>query len=394
MIFQTIDDKSECIGTYTEGKLHYDNFPQDLTKTWKYSGSLVDMNIEYAWLLCEGRALNQVCPPELQETLKKTQKRLRAYIKSFQIAKINMRDHCIFDLVPEDFLKEFCEIKNKITEHVFENYEKPGCYEHLNNIQKLLYKIRYQNLNLNNEECKNLHLSSRNSTRAKALLKGPRYIDYNLFGTATGRLTTYSESFPILTVQKEFRKLLKPHNEWFLSLDYNAAEVRTFIALAGEQQPQEDVHQWHIKNLIEGGLTREDAKTRFFAWLYNPEAADDEFNIYHREKLLDNWYDQGYIITEFKRRIPVSRRKALNYLIQSTTADLVMERATILDTFLEDKKSFISHIVHDEIVVDLANDERNLIPEIKEIFANNKLDKFLVNLTCGKNYYDLKELKL
>ena len=78
MIFQTIDDKSECIGIYTAGKLHYDNFPQDLTRTWKYSGSLVDMNIEYAWLLCEGLALNQACPLELQETLKKTQKRLRA----------------------------------------------------------------------------------------------------------------------------------------------------------------------------------------------------------------------------------------------------------------------------------------------------------------------------
>ena len=151
-----------------------------------------------------------------------------------------MRDHCIFDLVPEDFLKEFCEIKNKITEYVFETHTKPECYEHLHNIEKLLYKIRYQPLNLNNEGCKNLHLSSRDSRRAKLLLSGPNYIDYNLFGTVTGRLTTYSQSFPVLTTQKEFRKLLKPHNDWFLSLDYNAAEVRTFIALAGEKQPQED----------------------------------------------------------------------------------------------------------------------------------------------------------
>ena len=118
MIFQTIDDKAECIGIYTDGKLYYENFPENLTKTWKYSASLVDTTADYAWLYAEGLALNQVCPPELHEALKKTQKRLRAYIKSFQIAKVSMRDHCIFDLVPEDFLKEFCEIKNKITEHV------------------------------------------------------------------------------------------------------------------------------------------------------------------------------------------------------------------------------------------------------------------------------------
>jgi len=394
MIFQTIDDKSECIGIYADGKLSYDNFPQNLTKTWKYSGSLTNADVEYACLYCEGLALNQVCPTDLTLRLKAAQKRLRAYIQSFRIAKVDMRDHCIFDLVPEDFLKEFCEIKNKITEHVFETHERPECYDHLNNVQKLLYKIRYQNLNLNNDECKNLHLSSRNSNRAKTLLNGPQYIDYNLFGTVTGRLTTCSKSFPILTVQKDFRKLLKPHNDWLLSLDYNAAEVRTFIALAGEQQPQEDVHEWHIKNLIEGEINREAAKTKFFDWLYNPEASDNEFNHYHRKKVLDKWYNNGYIKTVFNRNILVDRRKALSYLIQSTTADLVLDRAVALDKYFKDKKSFISHIVHDEIVVDLADSERKLAPEIKEIFSNNKLDKFLVNLTCGKNYLELKELKL
>jgi len=305
-----------------------------------------------------------------------------------------MRDHCIFDLVPEDFLKEFCEVKNKITEYVFERYEKPECYDHLHDMQKLLHKIRYQELNLNNQGCKSLHFSSRNSARVTALLRGPQYVDYNAFGTVTGRLTTHAESFPMLTVQKEFRKLLKPHNEWFLSLDYNAAEVRTFIGLAGEPQPAEDVHQWHIKNLIQGEIDREDAKIKFFAWLYNPEASNDEFNIYHREKVLDKWYEEGYISTMFNRKIPVDARKALNYLIQSTTSDLVLERAIVLDKFLTDKKSFISHIVHDEVVVDLADEDRHLVPEIKEIFANNKLARFLVNLSCGENYYDLKELKL
>jgi len=394
LYFQAIDDKAQCIGVYANGALHYEDFPTLLTRTWKYTGSLHSSDVEYAWLLVEGRSLNEVCPPEVQPHLLKTQKRLRAYIKSFQLAKIDMRDHCIFDLVPEDFLKEFCEVKNKITEYVFERYEKPECYDHLHDMQKLLHKIRYQELNLNNQGCKSLHFSSRNSARVTALLRGPQYVDYNAFGTVTGRLTTHAESFPMLTVQKEFRKLLKPHNEWFLSLDYNAAEVRTFIGLAGEPQPAEDVHQWHIKNLIQGEIDREDAKIKFFAWLYNPEASNDEFNIYHREKVLDKWYEEGYISTMFNRKIPVDARKALNYLIQSTTSDLVLERAIVLDKFLTDKKSFISHIVHDEVVVDLADEDRHLAPEIKEIFANNKLARFLVNLSCGENYYDLKELKL
>ena len=40
MIFQAIDDKSECIGVYANGKLHFEDFPANLTKTWKYSGSI------------------------------------------------------------------------------------------------------------------------------------------------------------------------------------------------------------------------------------------------------------------------------------------------------------------------------------------------------------------
>ncbi len=57
-------------------------------------------------------------------------------------------DHCVFDLIPHDFLVQFCEIKNKITEHVFETYDKPDNYEHLDAVYKLLHKIRYQKLNL------------------------------------------------------------------------------------------------------------------------------------------------------------------------------------------------------------------------------------------------------
>ena len=226
------------------------------------------------------------------------------------------------------------------------------------------------------------------------MLNGPQYVDYNLFGTVTGRLTTYSTSFPILTVQKEFRQLIKPANNWLLSLDYNAAEVRTFIALSGEEQPDEDVHEWHIKNLIEDELTRDDAKVRFFAWLYNYDSDNDEFGRYQRDILLEKYYVEGHIVTPFNRRIRVDVRKALNYLIQSTTADIVLDRAVALDRFLADKKSFVAFIIHDEIVIDLADEDRHLVPEIKEMFAINPLAKFLVNLNCGKNYYELKELSL
>ena len=53
-----------------------------------------------------------------------------------------------------------------------------------------------------------------------------------------------------------------PQNDWFLELDYNAAEVRTLLALSGKDQPEEDIHEWNIKNIYDGDLTREEAKRK------------------------------------------------------------------------------------------------------------------------------------
>ena len=69
MIFQTLDDKSECVGVYVDGKLHFDGIPDDLTKTWKYTGSVQDDAIEYAWLRCGGKDLQGACPEHLKEEL-------------------------------------------------------------------------------------------------------------------------------------------------------------------------------------------------------------------------------------------------------------------------------------------------------------------------------------
>ena len=391
MYFQTLDDKTECVGVYAEGKLEFDSIPQGLTRTWKYTGSITDPSVEYAWLYANGARLDQVCPEDLQERLTAAQKRFRAYRKSFEIGKIDLREHCFFDLVPESFLMEFCEVKNQVTEHVFENYEKPLNYNLLSDFEKLLHKIRYQNLNLNKEGCRQLYVSSVGRRKANELMKNNYYIDYNLFGTVTGRLTTRPKSFPILTLKKEFRKLIKPHNDWLISLDYNGAEVRTLLHLSGHQQPKVDIHEWNVKHLFDNEVDRDTAKTLFFGWLYNPESDAIQTKYYNREKVLDKWYDGGYISTPFKRKIKVDERRALNYLIQSTTSDRVLERAVKIDEFLQNKKSFISHIVHDEIVIDLSDEDRDELPWIKQIFEN---DNFMANMQAGKNYLELEELKI
>ena len=78
-----------------------------------------------------------------------------------------------------------------------------------------------------------------------------------MFGTVTGRLTTHKGSFPILTLKKEYRQIVKPTKDLFISLDYNGAEVRTLLELSGEPQPETDIHEWNAKNIFDEKLESE-----------------------------------------------------------------------------------------------------------------------------------------
>ena len=399
MYFQTLDDKTECVGVYKDGQLYFDDFPGDLKRTWKYSGSITDKDIEYGWLFTQGKPLKEACPPEYEKELKASTKKMEAFFKSFQIAKIDMSQHCIFDLIPEDSLSAFCEIKNKITEYVFATHKKPQNYDFLNEAYKLIYGIRERSLNIDISDCKPMFTSTNNRLGLQKIANGSKHIDYNLFGTVTGRLTTYPGSFPMLTMKKDFRRIVKPHNDWLVSLDYNGAEVRTVLSLLGHRQPDGDIHAWNIANVFsQSGYdkhpTRTDAKALFFGWLYNPESEVIKSDLYDRQGVIDKYYIDGKVKTIFGREIEVDERRALSYIVQSTTSDLVLERAIEINKMLAGKKTFISHIIHDEIVIDLSDDERDMIKDIKDVFSENKLDNFMVNVSAGKNYLDLEELKI
>ena len=389
MIFQILDDKRECLGLFSGGKFYYGHIKRSFEKTWDWSPHLSDDDYEYARIWSGGKTLEEACPEHLVDRYNVHKKRVRNFIKAAASAKINLEDVCLFDVIPEQALVHWCQVKNEICDYVFENYTKPSNHKFMIDLSKLSYEISQKPVVLDQER---LFKYQKTDHKARSLWKSfggkTPHISYEIYGSVTGRLTTKSNSFPILNLKKEIADIVKPTNDAFIQFDFNGAEVRTLLSLSGEPQPQEDIHEFNAKILK---CTREKAKKKFFAWFYNPNKKNVELSeVYKRDKVLERHYSDGVVKTPFGRNIEADDFHSFNYLLQSTSSDNCLQQAIKINKFLHGRKSFVHSVVHDSITIDFHKHDRDLINQIRQIFEDTRLGQFKSSMHIGKNYRDME----
>jgi hypothetical protein len=382
----------DCAGTYIDGQFIWEKIPNGISKTWSYSDHLLGRDVDYAHLLVAGKSLSTVCPSHLTERWDEANKLLKSHYAATHTSRIDIQDVCFYDLVPRKHLQHYFDVKNEITKWVFENVEKPPHYNLLKRMQSAVKELKTHPVNLNSFA---VYVSGAEDLKAKHLYDqfgdSTPYVDYDIFGTVTGRLTTKKNSFPILNLKKELKNHVRPNNNVFLELDFNAAEVRTMLALQNHKQPEEDIHEWNIKNIFKEEISREKAKTKLFAWLYNDQSQTIQSDFYDRESLRERYYDGEKVQTPFGRTIAAPSRKALNYLLQSSSSDNTMDRFCKISNYLRATRSHVAFVVHDSVIIDLHKDDRRMIPELVEMFGDTQLGKFKVNCSLGKNLGNMKE---
>tara|TARA_R100000008_G_C3576605_1_gene165675 strand:- start:440 stop:1618 length:1179 start_codon:yes stop_codon:yes gene_type:complete len=391
VLFQALDSKKECYALFCDGDLyHYPNSLQ-LTHTWAPSIHLRGLDIEYAKIWANGSSLQDVCPDELSGRWLEASSRGAAFLQSFKEAKVDLNDVCFYDLVPRKFLLEYFGIKNDICEWVFNHFKKPENHDFIVEVYGMLSGIKNRKLHIRSDNLDFINPSVRNTFR-KIKHSNP-YIEYNPWGTLTGRLTTSPGSFPILTLNRELRNVLVPNNDMFVELDYNSSELRTLLGLLGEEQPESDIHTWIGENVFNSKYDREEVKKRVFSWLYNPKAQNKKLNSHlRREDVLKKYYDGDRIYTPFGRKIEAPEEKAVNYLVQSTASDLFLTSATKIDKMLRNRKSFISFCIHDSLVIDLCKEDKHMLEEIMAVFSDTKFGNFKSNLSAGKSFGDMRKI--
>jgi len=405
LIFQTLDDKTECVGIYANNQLIFDldGFPSQLTQTWKYAPYLRDLDIDYISLYLEGGKIADVIPEYLKDDWEDVSNKVLAFKRSLSLAQVDTQENCFFDLVPERFLIEFCEVKNKITEYVAKNVKRPVRYNFYKHVSMMLQDLSNKKVTIDAQRVSTYLQSPKLKNHAKSILSAAPYVHYNQFGTKTGRLTTKKGSFPILTMSKEFRSAVKPQNDCFVELDFNGAEVRTLLGLLGKEQPEGDVHDFHLQEIFTKINTRDQAKVAFFAWLYGSKTAADQQEMsklakfYEKDRLLKEYWDGTTVRTPFKKQIPdTSEHHALNYLVQSTAAELTLKQALKIEYLLrkQSQGSHIAFLIHDAIVIDMKNEDANLLKTMVALMGSTNFGKFRVNIKRGKTLGSMKGVRL
>ena len=389
MIFQLLDTKHECYKIFCADELHDDYSDEVLTHTWAPSPSLADKEVEYAQIWSGGKTLADLCPEKSKHRFENLNERAKVFLKTFFNARINLDDVCFYDCVPEKFLLDYFSLKNEIAADVFENYKKPLNHDFMRDLIFFVDRISNQTLNIDTSD---LDMSDEKTGVQKISLDKNKVV-YNPWGTVTGRLTTQKNSFPILTLNKNLRKCLKPQNDVFLELDYNASELRVLLGLLDQAQPEEDLHSWLAKEVFDDKYTREEVKKKVFAWLYNPASKNKRLNaFFDRQAVLEKYYDGHKVVTPYDRTVDVDEEKALNYLIQSSSSDMMLTAAMKLDKILSNKKSFVAFCIHDSIVLDIAAEDKELVENMREEFSKTRFGNFKTNMSLGLNFGDMKRI--
>jgi len=396
MIIQVVDEKTGCQSVYAQEQL-FDLSDLNVAAkyvTWKHSPLLSKLDCDYAWVWSGGRTLEQCCPEDLRESFDKVNLELRAHMTAMKTARVCLETNCFFDLIPAPLVDQYFAMKNKICKSVMSSPPIDN-YAFMKDVHIMMEEISNHDLNLDPSNINHMRYKSRTRDFLSRLERVQKRIQLEIFGSKTGRLTTRKGTFPILNLQKDHRSILKPVNDVLVELDFNSAEARTFLALSGKKDIKEDIHKWNLENVANNQGDREEMKERFFAWLYNPESKDSSFDVvYNKEAVKGDYWDGERVTNPFGRIVPSDERRCINYLIQSTTNDIVLENALKIREMLQGRSSRISFTLHDSVVIDFAKEDKNLLMPIVKTFEETRLGYYRANVKMGKDFGNMKDIRI
>ena len=106
----------------------------------------------------------------------------------------------------------------------------------------------------------------------------------------------------------------------------------------------------------------------------------------------DAYWDGKQVKNFYKRKIQSDEYHSLNYIIQSTCSDLIMDRASKINAMLRDVESRIAFIIHDSVVLDCSKSDSKMINNIVSEFSDTPFGTFMTNVSAGQSFGEMKKI--
>ena len=263
--------------------------------------------------------------------------------------------------------------------------------------------------------------------------------------TATGRLSSTEPNLQNIPIRMELgrliRKVFVPQDGYvFVDADYSQIELRLLAHMSGDEvlirayNEAQDIHRltasqvFHIPFEEVTDLQRRNAKAVNFGIVYGISSygLSEDLSISPKEakKYIDHYFEtypkikefldgtvakakeEGCVRTLYHRRRPVpelassnfmqrafGKRIAMNSPIQGTAADIMKLAMIRVDRRLRGMKSRILLQVHDELLIETAPEELEMVKQIlqEEMTGAAKLSvKLEIDVHEGENWYEAK----
>lgn len=326
----------------------------------------------FSRILCEGiefeDAIVEFCP-HLKNDFQHWTETLRAHVNANKVIKSNQP---LLYHLPVSFIQEGMHLKQILSYEIEKRRPRQENYDRLVALSFILRQISKNKFLVNDQLC---------------------HVHHDACGSVTGRLRLRPNSFPVSNMRKEQRSDLRPISGTLLEVDFNALDIRTFLALLGREQPEGDPHQLNAQLFK---CTREEAKRLFFSWLYGSKQdevvrfADMLRSEYEPELLLEQYFNNGKITNPYGREVPCEERLAMNYLIQSTSADIAYDSLLSVFQFAEGTEAKILFMMHDSILCSIPESAPiDTLHGIRQHWEQTRFGRFNSTLKIGPNWGDL-----
>jgi hypothetical protein len=330
--------------------------------------------------------------------------KLDAYVKSYDIAKIDVRDRRwkFESLVPKHFANVYFREKSAVVYELFKAFKKESILSHYKSIfYDAWWKLHQLGKNALDVDLK--HLDGVQQNVANVVKDGKVKIQYKATGTKHGRLVCEKGTFNILTLPKNVRTCVTAGGDYvFAQFDFKSFQPRLAVQCSNNESLKQRLAELgDVYSLFSGDRSKN--KLNFLKWMFSGTYENERFEneawpiLELRNRIFDQAKTTNVVVNDFGRTLVYTgeeRNVIFQHYIASLEADAVLTTFCRLFDFLNGKKSHVSFLLHDALILKIHTSEMHLIKEIKTFIENLFVDSFLrakfpVDVKTGNNFGEM-----